>query len=116
MHNHFINEGGTGGMIHKVRCTRHCLYLLYIVHQGMPFETAVNKYHQPPTVKDMGELQDQNSIFMIRVSLIIMKLIIYYRNSHLNMIHLVRSMMAMITLIDGMKIMFACHAHNPIYL
>ncbi len=42
----------------------------------MPFETIVTKYPQPPTVEDMREIQDENSIFMIKVSLIILKLIL----------------------------------------
>ena len=54
------------------------MLLLYILFQGIPFETIVSKSSEPPQVKDMEEeIQNKNSIFMIKVSLVNIKLILY---------------------------------------
>ncbi len=74
MYKVFLNEDGAVEKILKVRFTRFSLSLQCIVCQGIPFEDIVNKYPRPPTVKDMEEFRDKNSIFMIKVSLIIVKL------------------------------------------
>ncbi len=74
MYKFFISDDGAVETILKVRFTRLCLSLLCIVFQGIPFEAIVKKYPNPPTVKDIEAFQDKNSIFMIKVNLIIVKL------------------------------------------
>jgi len=73
MYNAFINGDGSIEMILKVRFARFCLFSIYIVYQGIPFETIITKHPLPPTARDMEKFQDKNAIFMIKVSLIIIK-------------------------------------------
>jgi len=67
MYDSVFNGDGIDEIISKVSFTSLYLSLLYIVFQGIPFETIVNKRSQPPKVEDMTETKDKNSIFMFKV-------------------------------------------------
>ncbi len=72
MHDPSFDIEGSNEIIIQVSSTIHYfLFYIRIVFQGVSFETIVNIGSHPPHVKDMEQVQNDKSIFMIAASVII---------------------------------------------
>ena len=72
MHDPSFDIEGSDEIITQVSSKIHYFFFyIYIVCQGVSFETIINICPHPPHVKDMEQVQNDKSIFMISASVII---------------------------------------------